>query len=251
MSGAARGRRPLSDAVAERIQCAILDGEFRAGERLPPERELAEQLNVNRSSVREALKKLQQLRLIEIQQGSGIRVRDLEDASFEVVSALVFRADVPDRSWMQGLLELGEAVMPGVLRLAMSRSTAAELAEAARKLRAFADPALSERDFVMSLRALQDQLARLTRNPVLVLLSNALSRQANGAQAESLEPGVSGSRRQLLPLLQRLAFALEARDVDTAERTIRELARRLTQSVLARVDELAAETAESRVAPGA
>jgi hypothetical protein len=54
-----------------------------------------------------------------------------------------------------------------------------------------------------------------------------------------------------LPLLQRLAFALEARDVDTAERTIRELARRLTQSVLARVDELAAETAESRVAPGA
>jgi len=250
MSGAARERRPLSDAVAERIQCAILDGEFQAGERLPPERELAEQLNVNRSSVREALKKLQQLRLIDIQQGSGIRVRDLEDASLEVVSALVFRADVPDRSWMQGLLELGEAVMPGVLRLAMSRSTVAELGEVASRLRAFADPALSETDFVAGLRALQDLLARLTRNPVLVMLFNALGRLVNGAQPEPLEPAVSGSRRQLLPLLQRLAFALEARDVDTAERTIREVTRRLTHSVLIRVDELAAKVAETPVAPG-
>jgi len=250
MSVAARARRPLSDAVAERIQSAILDGEFQPGERLPPERKLAERLQVNRSSVREALKRLQQLRLIDIQQGSGIRVRELEDASFEVVADVVFRAGVPDRGWIQGLLELGEALLPGALRLAMSRSAAAELAEAARRLRALADPVLPERDFLAGLRALQDSLARLTRNPVLVLLSNAMGRLTNRPGAEPLEPALSRDRRQLLPLLQRLAVALEARDVDTAERTTRELGRRLTHSVLARVDELAAETTDSRAASG-
>jgi GntR family transcriptional repressor for pyruvate dehydrogenase complex len=250
MSLAARARRPLSDAVAERIQAAILDGEFRAGERLPPERELALQLNVNRSSVREALKKLQQLRLVDIQQGSGIRVRDLEDAGFEVVGELLFRTEVPDRSWLQGLLELDEVLMPGALRLAMSRSTSTELADAARKLRALADPALHERDFIASLHALRDVLARLTRNGVLVLLFNALGRLADHPQTAPLESAVFGSRRQLLPLLQRLAVALEARDVDTAERTIRELTRRLTGSVLARADQLTSGTSESRIASG-
>ena len=78
-------RRLLPDAVAEHIQSAILRGELRAGDRLPPERALAERLNVNRSSVREGLKKLEQLRLVEIQQGSGIRVRHPEEGSFDLI----------------------------------------------------------------------------------------------------------------------------------------------------------------------
>ena len=54
-------RGVLPDAVADQIQTKILNGTIRAGDRLPPERELALQLGVNRSSVREALKKLEQL----------------------------------------------------------------------------------------------------------------------------------------------------------------------------------------------
>lgn len=63
-------RRPLADEVAERIQAMILDGTLQPGDRLPAERELAEQLGVNRSSLREALKKLEQLRLIRDPGGS-------------------------------------------------------------------------------------------------------------------------------------------------------------------------------------
>ena len=75
----AAARRPLVNDVAERIQRKILAGPLHAGDRLPGERALAVELGVNRGSVREALKKLEQLRLIEIQQGSGIRVRKLEN----------------------------------------------------------------------------------------------------------------------------------------------------------------------------
>ena len=54
-------KRGRPDEVADRLQAEILRGKFRPGDRLPTERELAEQLCVNRSSVREGLKKLQQL----------------------------------------------------------------------------------------------------------------------------------------------------------------------------------------------
>ncbi len=48
----------LSDAVANDLERRILEGSWRAGDRLPPERELAEQLGVSRPSLREGLQKL-------------------------------------------------------------------------------------------------------------------------------------------------------------------------------------------------
>lgn len=57
--------------VLERIEADLLDGRLRPGDRLPPERELATQLGVGRSSVREALRVLEVLGLIRTATGSG------------------------------------------------------------------------------------------------------------------------------------------------------------------------------------
>ena len=61
--------------IADRIAALIASGEFPAGSRLPPERALAEQLRVSRTSVREALIALELGGLIDIRMGSGIYVR--------------------------------------------------------------------------------------------------------------------------------------------------------------------------------
>jgi GntR family transcriptional repressor for pyruvate dehydrogenase complex len=61
--------------VATRLEQAILGGEFAAGERLPPERELAKQLGVSRSVLREALGRLTSLGLVRSRHGSGTRVQ--------------------------------------------------------------------------------------------------------------------------------------------------------------------------------
>lgn len=55
----------LADAVAERLEQLILEGVLRPGERLLPERDLAEKLNVSRPSLREALQKLEEKALLE------------------------------------------------------------------------------------------------------------------------------------------------------------------------------------------
>lgn len=66
--------RRLYRQIAEQIRALIRSGEFKAGARLPPERDLARQLGVSRPSVREALIALEVEGLVEVRIGSGIYV---------------------------------------------------------------------------------------------------------------------------------------------------------------------------------
>ena len=72
----------LSDAVAEEIERRILEGSLKTGDRLPAERELALELGVSRSSIREAIQKLVSRGLLTSRQGEGTRVTDRLEASF-------------------------------------------------------------------------------------------------------------------------------------------------------------------------
>jgi len=229
-------RRLLPSEVAAQIQAKILDGSFAPGDRLPPERELASQLQVNRSSVREALKKLEELRLIDIQQGSGTRVRAKEQASFELVFNMVVPAGPENVTWIQELFELREVLSPGVLRIGLARATDSELDAAVAEVRRVADPELGAEDFVDGLRELQGVFARLTQNRVMILLANSMMRfLAQRALVHDMLDLVQ-DRRALLPLLQRFAIAAAARDAETAHRASREILRRVTRLVLTAVE---------------
>ena len=67
--------RRLYRQIADQIRSLIRSGEFAAGARLPPERDLAKQLGVSRPSVREALIALEVEGLVEVRIGSGIYVQ--------------------------------------------------------------------------------------------------------------------------------------------------------------------------------
>src|SRR6186713_1364801 len=76
--------RRLYRQIADQIRELIRAGEFVAGARLPPERDLAKQLGVSRPSVREALIALEVEGLVEVRIGSGIYVQPgNEDAGAE------------------------------------------------------------------------------------------------------------------------------------------------------------------------
>jgi DNA-binding FadR family transcriptional regulator len=69
-------RTTLDEQIAATIIEAVLDGRLPVGEPLPAERELAEQLSVNRTSLRQALARLEQIGLVRSRQGSGTVVQD-------------------------------------------------------------------------------------------------------------------------------------------------------------------------------
>src|SRR4051794_7993254 len=102
-------RRRIHEAVAEQLRDAILDGRVRAGQRLPPERELAQEFQVNRTSVREAIKVLEGHKLVSVRQGDGATVLPLTDASLSILPALIHRAGRLDA---QALAEAFEVLMP-------------------------------------------------------------------------------------------------------------------------------------------
>ena len=66
----------IADEITVQILRLILRGTLEPGERLPPERELAVRFNTNRNTLREAIRNLQTLNVVEARQGDGLKVRD-------------------------------------------------------------------------------------------------------------------------------------------------------------------------------
>lgn len=86
-------KQSLSDAVFDQLRSRILSEELQAGEDLPSERVLCELLNVNRSAVREAIKRLQQAGLVEVRHGGATQVLDYrQEAGPDLLSSLLVNA---------------------------------------------------------------------------------------------------------------------------------------------------------------
>ena len=79
--------RRLYRQIADQLRGLLERGEYQVGSRLPPERDLAQQLGVSRPSVREALIALEVEGLVEVRMGSGIYVLPIEGARTRQVSA--------------------------------------------------------------------------------------------------------------------------------------------------------------------
>ncbi|PXW93520.1 GntR family transcriptional regulator [Sphaerotilus hippei] len=72
----------LSDQIVQQLETMMLEGSFKPGDRLPPERQLAEQLGVSRPSLREAIQKLAARGLVTSRQGGGTYVTGHLDSGF-------------------------------------------------------------------------------------------------------------------------------------------------------------------------
>lgn len=72
----------ISDLIMQELESMILDGTFKAGQKLPPERELAERFEVSRPSLREAIQKLAARGVVATKHGGGTYVSDQIGSSF-------------------------------------------------------------------------------------------------------------------------------------------------------------------------
>jgi GntR family transcriptional repressor for pyruvate dehydrogenase complex len=120
-----------ADEVFERLRSRILSGALRPGEQLSTERELAEALGVNRASVREAVKRLEFLELVEVVHGQGTFVCELADSSaLQLVETLLRDARTVTRDLMTQILEFRRHTTLHVVELAARNRTAEQLSRA-------------------------------------------------------------------------------------------------------------------------
>lgn len=220
------GRPRLAHEIVAQLRELIFSGAFGVGDKLPPERELAERLGVNRGSLREAIKSLELIGLVRTRQGDGTRVTDfMRTAGIELVSHLLLRGgDAPDLPLLGEVLEFRVTFGKECARLAATRATPEGIlalrAVVERNESAELDPAALLRgdfDFYVELSA-------LAKNRVLLLLLNTI----RGA-VETYAPFFAGFNAPAAEVLKHerdVLAAIEARDAD--------LAVRLTENYLSR-----------------
>ena len=164
----------LTDQAIDKVKDMLLTGELQPGDRLPPEKELSERLGLSRSSLREAVKALEIIRVLDVRRGDGTYVTSLRPDV--LLEALSFVADVQQDASVLELLEVRRILEPEAAALATVRAQPSDVAE---------------------LRALLSQVADGTAVDDLVahdvVFHKVLSSLSGNAYLTSLLDGLSGS----------------------------------------------------------
>jgi GntR family transcriptional repressor for pyruvate dehydrogenase complex len=124
----------IADEVFEDLRAAILSGRYAAGERLPPERELSTQLGTNRNTLREAIRRLEEMRLVTVRQGQGVTVSDFRrTGTIHVLDAFLAWGSDPNEKAraLADLLGARTTVLEYALELAVERADTSDLARLA------------------------------------------------------------------------------------------------------------------------
>lgn len=211
-------RESVPDQVFGRLCEAILAGDYAPGERLPTQRALAADLQVNVATVREAVKRLEQLRLVEVRHGDAMRVRDWRSSGG--LDALALLRSV-DADVVRSLFEARRLLLSEAARLAAARASetqAREIGELAGAVALAADDhaaLLADWHFMAALvEAAGNLVFRLIMNSVRELYLPRI-----GAFG-----GIVAHRDAWAPTYLRAADAIAAGDGEAAAAAIAELA---------------------------
>ncbi|PQZ50940.1 MULTISPECIES: FadR/GntR family transcriptional regulator [unclassified Microbacterium] len=115
------------DEAVDKIRNLIIDGHLHPGDRLPQEGQLAETLGISRNSLREAIRVLEQMRVLTVRHGSGTYVTSLEPA--QLLEGISFAVEMMRDDTVRQVLEVRELLEPAAVRLAVQRMTPAKLAD--------------------------------------------------------------------------------------------------------------------------
>lgn len=232
-------RQALSDAVFEQLRSRIVSGELPAGSPLPAERVLCDALGVNRSSVREALRRLEQARLVSVRHGGTSRILDYrESAGLDLLPALLVTSEGQIAAEVVGgVLEMRSAIAADAARLAAARAdgaVSARLDEVCSAMRNAASdlPTLQDLaiDFWSAIIDASGNIAyRLAYNSLRETYDSCREILAN-ALAEELRDGGG---------YEALAGAIRERNESSAESLARALVRRGEAGIKRVLDELA------------
>jgi GntR family transcriptional regulator, transcriptional repressor for pyruvate dehydrogenase complex len=208
-------RQRVDEQIAASIADAILDGAFAPGSTLPPERELAEQLNVNRTSLRQGLARLQQMGLIEAKHGSGNVVRNPEGLTHPAVVEALVRKLGPE--FLVELLEIRAALGPLIGRLAAERSTPEDSEALRAALDQVQDAATAQARQAADLAYFR-VLIHSTRNRALGLMYRWVEHAFGGREHQLT--GAYSDAEPVVADLRAISEAVLAGDAAAAEATV-------------------------------
>jgi GntR family transcriptional repressor for pyruvate dehydrogenase complex len=199
------------DAIAK-IKEMIVSGELRPGDRLPRESDLAQRLGLSRNSLREAVRALSLVRILDVRQGDGTYVTSLD--SGVLLDALSFLLDLHHDNNVVHTLEARRALEAAAAALAAQYIEPRELDRLYFLMEEAARCATIE-EFVDNDLEFHRSIAIASRNPVLVALLDSLASRTSRAR---IWRGImqSDARERTLTEHRAIVDALRAHRPDLA-----------------------------------
>ncbi|RNL62535.1 FadR family transcriptional regulator [Nocardioides marmoriginsengisoli] len=169
----------LTDDAIEKIKAMIIDGSLKPGDRLPREADLAEQLGISRGSLREAVRALSMMRIIDVRQGDGTYVSGLTPEI--LLETMAFVIDFHQDASILDLFEVRRALEPMAAEKAARLMTDDETA----RLLALVDeigPDSSIEDLVANDLEFHHRIAEASGNAVLCSFIDGVSGRTQRAR---------------------------------------------------------------------
>ena len=205
-------RTSVTDDAITSIRHMILTGELAPGDRLPPEADLAANLGLSRTSLREAVRALTLLGVIDTRQGDGSYITGLGPEL--LLGALGLAVDLQNEQTMPDLVAVRRILEPAATALAATRASNEELVT----IRSFIHPELPAEQAQAHVEMdweFHHAIARASGNPLLSVLLDGLAAPTVRMRVwrGMTLPGVLD---RTLHEHQAIADALEARDPELA-----------------------------------
>lgn len=162
----------VTDEAIEKIKGMIVSGALRPGDRLPKESELAAELGLSRNSLREAVRALSLIRILDVRQGDGTYVTSLDPQL--LLEALSFVVDFHRDDTVLEFLAVRRILEPAATAMAAARITEAELDALTAQLDALG-PEPSVEELVATDLDFHRGIVRSAGNSVLCSLLDGLS----------------------------------------------------------------------------
>jgi GntR family transcriptional repressor for pyruvate dehydrogenase complex len=199
----------VAEEVADRVRVLILDGTFPPGLPIPSERDLAERFGVSRGSIRDALRMLEMIGLLETRHGQGTFPQELTVNRLvaPLASVMTYRPDLQNE-----LLDVRRMFEPAVTRTAATRVTDEDFADLQHILDAQRRKLKTGQSSIVEDTAFHAALARATRNRVVMSIMATL----NDLLVESRTLTQKGRPERSLEGHEAIVAALRRRDAEGA-----------------------------------
>ncbi len=217
------------EQIAEQIEKRILDGELRSGDRLPTERELAEQFHASRTAVREAMKILAQKGLVDMRPGRGTIVIDgVHKAMLHSIN-LAMKLKLGEVGGSDNLVEVREILETEIAALAAARATEKEIAIMREAVQVM-DQHLDDADlFIAADNTFHEALAQGTQNTLILILVNSIVHLLSEQRKQIFEVEGGPQRGQLHH--KSILESVIRRDPESARAAMRAHLRQVRQDV--------------------
>lgn len=205
----------IYEEIVRQVKQMIAEGRLRSGDRLPPERDLAEKFVVSRTSVREALRALESLGLIEIRPGEGTFIREVSiDALVEPLALLM----TSQREAIGELFEARRLLEPALAALAAARATHDEIQEMNRILEEQAGEIAAGRTGLGQDAAFHAAIGAAANNRAITRIAHAIMDLLTQSREESLN--TPGRPRRSHQDHRRILAAIRAHDERAARQAM-------------------------------